>query len=572
MLPLLLASVGDLDGGEVNGFDDFEGGLGTEGGEGFGAGVAVDLEEHECLLAFAGDGHVGDVDAELAEGVADEADDAGLVVVDDEDHGTGGDHVHPVALDAEDAREVVGEDGADDGVGFGFAGDLLSDLEFDGVLDGALHGLAHGFGTDGDAAAFGEVEGVDDVEVFAEEGLEQVHDGEALEGVGDALGEFAVGAEGDGVEAFFGNGGKDGAHALREVGIGFFLRGEVHFDAAGVDRADEAFAAEVGEEAGDDVGGGGGLGFGGGCAEVGGDDGLVAELEDFLVHGGGFGLVDIDSGAGDVAGLDGVGEGDFIDQATAGGVDEADAFFAFGDAGGVEEGFAAGGVEGDVVAHGEEGVEVLDHFDLAVDGGFGEVELVVGDDFHFEGEGALGDGLADAAEADDAEGFASELGAHEGVAVPLAGTEGGVGGGDFAGEGAHEGEGVLGGGDGVGVGGVHDEDAGLGGGFDIDVVDTDAGAGDGFEFAGVGEFGSADLDTGTDDDAVIVAEDFGEFAFFPLGDDGEFDVGLGLEDGEAFIGEFVCDEDFKHVGSVSCQVVSAAAIWEWATVGESFGV
>ena len=39
------------------------------------------------------------------------------------------------------------------------------------VLDGPLHGLAHGFVADGNAAAFGEVEGVDDVEVFTEEGF-----------------------------------------------------------------------------------------------------------------------------------------------------------------------------------------------------------------------------------------------------------------------------------------------------------------------------------------------------------------------------------------------------------------
>ena len=563
--------------GEFDGFDDFERRFGAEGGEGVGGRFGVDLEEHEGLVAFAADGHVGDVDVEFAEGIADETDDAGLVLVDDEDHVAGGDHVHPVALDAEDAGEVVGEDGADDGVGVGFAVHFFGDFEFDGVLNGALDGLAHGFGADVDAAGFGEAEGVDDVEVFAEEGLEEVHDGQALEGVGDALGEFAVGAEGDGVEAFFGDTGEDGAHALGEVGVGFFLWGEVDFDAAGVDGADEALAAEVGKDAGDDVGGGCRLGFGGAGAEVGGDDGFVAELEDFLVHGGGFGLVDVDGGAGDVSGVDGGGESDFIDEAAAGGVDEADAFFALGDLFGAEEGFAAGGVEGDVVAEGEKGVEVLDHFDLAVDGGFCEVELIEGDDLHFEAEGAFGDSAADAAEADDADGFSGELLAHEGFAVPLSGAEGGVGGGDFAGEGHHERDGMFCGGDGVGVGGVHDEDAGLGGGIDIDVVDADAGAGDGLEFAGpppvAGEFGAADLNAGADDDAVVVAEDASEFAGLPLFLDGEFDVGLILEDGEAFGGERVSYKNVKHP--------SAPEMWVWlsrpcgagegSSIGESGG-
>ena len=84
------------------------------------------------------------------------------------------------------------------------------------------------------------------------------------------------------------------------------------------------------------------------------------------------------------------------------------------------------------VAEGEEGVHVLDHLDLAVEGGLGEVEFVVSQDLHFQGQRPLGDRFADAAKADDAQGFAGELCAHKGLAVPLAGAEGCVGGGDFA--------------------------------------------------------------------------------------------------------------------------------------------
>ena len=48
------------------------------------------------------------------------------------------------------------------------------------MLKGALAGLAHGLGTNGNAAAFGEGERVDDVEIVGEEGLQEGHDGLAF--------------------------------------------------------------------------------------------------------------------------------------------------------------------------------------------------------------------------------------------------------------------------------------------------------------------------------------------------------------------------------------------------------
>ena len=241
--------------------------------------------------------------------------------------------------------------------------------------------------------------------------------------------------------------------------------------------------------------------------------------------------------------------GFMADEATAGGIDEAGAFFAFGEAISAQEGFAAGGVKGDVIAGGEQGVDVLDHLDLAIEGGFGEIEFVVGDDFHFEGQGAFGDGLSDAAKADDAECFSGELRAHETFAVPFSGAEGGIGERNLAREGHHEGEGVFGGGDGVGVGGVHDQDAGFGGGFDIDIVHADTGAGDGLKLAGIGEFVFFDLDAGADDHAVVLPQDFGEFAGLPFFLDGEFDVRLGFEDGETLGRERIGHKNVEHGGT-----------------------
>ena len=105
-------------------------------------------------------------------------------------------------------------------------------------------------------------------------------------------------------------------------------------------------------------------------------------------------------------------------------------------------------------------------------------EGVVAEQVHAEGLGAAGDLKADAAEADDAERFAAELGALQRLLVPLAGVHGGVGAGDGAGHGDHEAERELGDGDGVGAGGVHDDDAAARGFGGVDVVDADAGAAD----------------------------------------------------------------------------------------------
>ena len=141
-----------------------------------------------------------------------------------------------------------------------------------------------------------------------------------------------------------------------------------------------------------------------------------------------------------------------------------------------------GDVDGDEVAFGEDFVEgaELDAEGLEALGGD---EGVVADDVHLEAAGATGDFGADAAEAEDAEGLAAQLDADELAALPLAGGEGRVGGGDVAGEGEHQADGVLGGGDGDGGGGVDDDDAAGGGRVDVDVVDADAGAADDDEVA-----------------------------------------------------------------------------------------
>ena len=113
--------------------------------------------------------------------------------------------------------------------------------------------------------------------------------------------------------------------------------------------------------------------------------------------------------------------------------------------------------------------------DLQLAGRRGVEERVVGHDLHLEAAGAVRHPLADAAEADDPQRLALELDAGE-LAVPLPGLHRGVGLGHPAGEREEEREGVLGGRHQVGRGRVDHQDAELGGGGHVHVVDADAGA------------------------------------------------------------------------------------------------
>ena len=90
----------------------------------------------------------------------------------------------------------------------------------------------------------------------------------------------------------------------------------------------------------------------------------------------------------------------------------------------------------------------------------------------------VGDELADAAEADDAERLVGELDALPPAALPPAGDERRVGLRDVAGLGQQQRHRVLGGRDDVALRGVDDHHAAPGGGVDVDVVEPDAGPAD----------------------------------------------------------------------------------------------
>ncbi len=246
------------------------------------------------------------------------------------------------------------------------------------------------------------------------------------------------------------------------------------------------------------------LGFVGGSGDVRREDDVVEIAEDGFLER--LLVEDVERGAGDLAGLEGFGEGGFDDELAAGAVDDADALLHDGDRGGVDHALGLGGeadVEGEVVGLLEDVVDG-DEGDVVLAGDDGRDEGVVADELHAEAAGATGDFEADAAEADDAECLAAELPGPEGIFLPLGLMHGGVGAGDGAGHGDHEAEGELGDGDGVGAGGVHDDDAAVGGGVGVDVVDAYSGAADDAELGGGLKELGVGLDGGADDEGVGV--------------------------------------------------------------------
>ena len=134
-------------------------------------------------------------------------------------------------------------------------------------------------------------------------------------------------------------------------------------------------------------------------------------------------------------------------------------------------------MDGEEVGLGDELVE-RQQLDVHLPRPLGGDERVVGDEAHAERRRPLGDELADAAEADDAERLVGQLDALPPAALPAAGLQRGVGLGDVAGLGQEQRHGVLGRRDDVGLRGVHHHDARGGGGVDVDVVEPDAGPAD----------------------------------------------------------------------------------------------
>ena len=141
-------------------------------------------------------------------------------------------------------------------------------------------------------------------------------------------------------------------------------------------------------------------------------------------------------------------------------------------------------------------------------------EGVVGDDVHAEADGFVGDGATDAAVSEDAEGCAAGS-VHrlvEGYLRPAAGFDLGVVLAEAAVEGEDHSDGVVGDFVHAVVGDVGDDDAELGSGWDVDVVDADAVSGSDHALFGGFEDVAGHLGEAEHDDVGVGCE-FGEGGF-----------------------------------------------------------
>ncbi len=187
----------------------------------------------------------------------------------------------------------------------------------------------------------------------------------------------------------------------------------------------------------------------------------------------------------------------------------------------------------------------------------GSDEWVVADEFHAEAARAAGNLQTDASEADDAELFATQLGTLQGFFLPLGGVHGGVGARDTARHGDHESDGKLGDRDCIGPGGVHDDDAGVGGGIDVDVVDSDARTTNDAQLRRGGQQLGVDLHGGADDERVGIGEFGFKSAGTELGDlvgGDDIPIRLLLEDGEGCGRNFFSEHDLHSFSVTVCCV------------------
>ncbi len=169
-----------------------------------------------------------------------------------------------------------------------------------------------------------------------------------------------------------------------------------------------------------------------------------------------------------------------VDQAAAGGVDDDHAGLGLGQRLLADQARGLLGlrqVHRDEVGAAQQLVE-RQQFDAELGGARRRHVRVVGDDVGAERGQPLGHQLADAAEADHADGLAEDLGAGERRPLPGVLAQRRVGGGDLPGRGQQQRQRMLGGAVDVRRRRVDHQHAARGGGVDVDVVQADAGAGD----------------------------------------------------------------------------------------------
>ena len=185
---------------------------------------------------------------------------------------------------------------------------------------------------------------------------------------------------------------------------------------------------------------------------------------------------DIERGTGQMTGVKSGCDGSFVHQFAAGAVEQARTGLHLRQGRGVDQPrrlMCERQVQREVVGAGKDLVG-RDEFDAELLGARrGEIGIAA-DDLHAEDLGATRNLGANAADSEDAEGFAGQLGTLQALLLPLAGARGVVGLRNVAGHGEHESEGEFGNGRGAGAGSVHHHNAAARGGLHVNVVNAHA--------------------------------------------------------------------------------------------------
>jgi hypothetical protein len=211
-------------------------------------------------------------------------------------------------------------------------------------------------------------------------------------------------------------------------------------------------------------------------------------------------------------------------------------------------------VDGEEVRLGVDLVRALGAVDAHLAVAVGPDVRVVGEHAHAEPLRALGDELADAPEAEHAERLVHQLDARVLRAVPAAGDEAGVGLRDVAREREQQAERVLGGRHDVRLRRVGDDDAALGRGGDVDVVDADARAADDLQPVGARDQLRGDLRRAAHDERVVLADALGDL---PV--DADVDVEVLLEQVDAAGADVLRDQDPHAVFSTTKSMHAVSA-------------
>jgi len=174
-----------------------------------------------------------------------------------------------------------------------------------------------------------------------------------------------------------------------------------------------------------------------------------------------------------------VAQSSFVDQPPASAIDNPHAVFRFRKAGGIEHVPCLSGerrMQRNEIRLAKKIIQLIGKLDLhAARAGRGQVGIEC-NHAHAEGDGAPTQFAADAAHSDHAQNLVVKLDALQILSVPLSAAHGGVRLRNLARHGKKKRKCVLGGGDSVTAGRIEDDDAALGGGFDIHIVNAHASA------------------------------------------------------------------------------------------------